>query len=304
MSRVIFWEHPGEPVPESGAHIRCDLAWPLFLPDSVPGALPEQQPRALGTLFGRWFWESMGLVAGRLRADAPDTVWLVTPRLTPAAREYLTRLASFWSDEVFYEYPADGADNHWIAPAVDLAALPSGPLWSAMTERLTEGVERHLVPMVGIGRIFAKVQEVAAGYPSARLHSHTAQDEYYLILKGTGTLRMGRHTEPVSPGTFIAKPIGPDLPTHILADRGESVTILDIEVYADPRQAVASYDIMSYRDHGEVVLTGPGWENMVPDAVLDRTEDVFSHYFEGYVRDADGSIQPQEFPGHPPRVER
>jgi uncharacterized cupin superfamily protein len=303
MTRVIFWEHAREPVPASGASIRCDLAWPLFLPEAAPGALPEQQPRALAGLFGRWFWESMGQVAGRLRADAPELVWLVTPPLTPASREYLTRLASYWTDEVFYEYPPDTAENRFMAPMVNLGALPTGPLWSSTTETFPEGEERHLVPMAGIGRVFAKVQDVAVGQASARLHSHTAQDEYYLILKGTGTLRMGRHSEPVSPGTFIAKPTGPDLATHILADRGETVTILDLEVYADARQGLASYDIMSYRDHGEVVLTGPGWEDMVPDAAIHRTEDLFSHYFTGYVRNADGSHRPQEFPGHPSRTE-
>ena len=63
-----------------------------------------ENPRALGSL-GRWFWQYMGQVAGRLRPDAPETVWLVTTPLDDGAREYVTRFASFWCDEVYWEYP-------------------------------------------------------------------------------------------------------------------------------------------------------------------------------------------------------
>ena len=164
-----------------------------------------------------------------------------------------------------------------------------------------QGVQRYLLPMLGVGRVSVKVQEVAAGTASARLHSHTAQDEFYLILKGSGTLRMGPHAHPVSAGTFIAKPPGPNLMSQVVADRGEAVTILDMEVYPDPRMFVGAKDMMMYQDHKELVMVGPGWEGMVPQAALQRTDDVFAHYFSGYVRAVDGTVSPRSFPGHRPR---
>ncbi|NMP22822.1 cupin domain-containing protein [Sulfobacillus harzensis] len=299
MARVIFWD-VANGLPEGEPLIRWDLAWPLFLQGIEPGELPLEQPPLLNIL-GRWFWEQMGMLGGRLRPDAHETVWFVTPALSDGAREYLTRLASFWCDEVYWEVPTAITPNRWTIPAVNVGALPSTPLWTALTESYPEGIDRHLLPMIGVGRVFIKVQQVVEGSASARLHSHSAQDEYYFILAGSGTLRMGRYSQPVAPGTFIAKPTGPDLTSQIVADRGESVTILDIEVHADSRLAMGGRDMMAYTDHQEVLLVGAGMEGMVPQSAVRPTEDVFSHYFDGYVRAVDGSVIPCELPGHPKR---
>ena len=60
----------------------------------------------------------------------------------------------------------------------------SSPLWNSVTETSAQRMERHLFPMIGVGRGFIKVQQVAEGSASAWLHSHTAQDEYDFILAG------------------------------------------------------------------------------------------------------------------------
>jgi uncharacterized cupin superfamily protein len=299
MARVIFRD-AANGLPDGGPLVRWDLAWPLFLPDCEPGTLPDQQPHVLN-IMGRWYWEQMGRVGGRLRPDAPDTVWFVTPPLANGAREYLTRLGSFWCDEVYWDVPDAQTPNRWTMPAVTVEALPATPLWSAMTESYAQGTEAPLLPMIGVGRVFIKVQQVAVGSVSARLHSHSAQDEYYLILAGAATLRMGRHSQPVSPGTFIAKPAGPDLTSHIVADQGEPVTILDFEVYADSRLGLGGRDMMAYTDHQEVLVEGLGMEGMVSQAAIGRTEDVYRHYFDGYVRQPDGHVTPTPFPGQPAR---
>ncbi len=114
---------------------------------------------------------------------------------------------------------------------------------------------------------------------------------------------MGRHSQRVAAGALIAKPTGPDLTSHIVADQGEPVTILDIEVYADSRLNLGGKDIMAYTDHQEVLLVGLGMEGMVPQSLIGRTEDVFSHYFDGYVRQPDGRVTPTSLPDHPPREE-
>lgn len=299
MARVSFSD-VADGLPGIGPLIRWDLAWPLFLPDCEPGTLPNGQPQLLN-IMGRWFWEQMGMVGGRLRQDAYDTVWFVTPTLSDGAQEYLTRLASFWCDEVYWEVPDAETSNRWTMPAVAVEALPVTPLWSAMTEAYAQGTESHLLPMIGVGRVFIKVQQVAVGCASARLHSHSAIDEYYVILAGSATLRMGRHSLTVSPGTFIAKPTGPDLTSQIVADQGEPVTILDIEVYADSRLGLGGKDIMAYTDHQEVLFEGLGMEGMVPQSVIGPTKDVYRHYFEGYVRQPDGHVTPTPLPGQPAR---
>ncbi len=153
MARVIFWDGSRGLPPETGPLIRWDLAWPLFLARCEPGTLPDQQPQLLN-IMARWFWEQMGMVGGRLRPDAYDTVWFVTPSLSEGAREYLTRLGSFWCDEVYWEFPEANASNRWTMPTVDVGELPTSPLWATMTEPYAQGIEHHLLPMMGVGRVF------------------------------------------------------------------------------------------------------------------------------------------------------
>ncbi len=285
-----------------GPFVRWDLAWPLFLPDCAPGSLPTGGGAQRLTIIGRWFWDHMGLMAGRLRPDAPEAVWLVCPTpLSEPAREFVTRLASFWCDEVYWEPPTPATENRWTAPVVNVSDPTASPLTAALTETYSQGQEHPLLAATAVGRMNAKVQVVAAGASSARLHSHTAQDEYYLILNGSGTLRMGERCQPITRGCFIAKPTGPDLPSHILADQGEPVTILDMEVYADARQFIGAKDVMNYADQRELVMDGLGWDGMVPLDTLQATHDVFSHYFDGYERRADGTVTPRPFPGQPAR---
>lgn len=290
-------------LPADAAALRWDLAWPLFFPMCAPGTLPADVKPMLqrSPVMARWYWEQMGWLTGRLHVDAPEVVWFATPPLSEEAREYLTRLASFWCDEVYWEAPGPGAQNRWMAPVMALEASPTTPLLGLVHEPADTGAEQFLSPATGVGRLFLKVQEVSAGASSARLHSHSAADEYYVILKGSGTLRMGRHRQLVSAGTLIAKPTGPGLSTHILADRGEPVTILDIEAYPDARLEAGLVDAMIYADQREVVLFGPGLNAMVPQAAMADTADVFGHYFDGYVRQADGGFVPEAFPAQPPR---
>ena len=118
------------------------------------------------------------------------------------------------------------------------------------------------------------------------------------MLKGSATLRLGVHRQPLAAGNFIAKPTGPDLPSHILADQGEAVTIFDIQVYPDPRQSLWGQDVMDYPDHQELVLTAIG---VVPQKTFQPRQDVFAHYFEGYLREEDGTVTHRTLPGEPAR---
>jgi len=45
------------------------------------------------------------------------------------------------------------------------------------------------MPLLGPGRTAFRIEVIENGESSARLHSHSDVDEYYLILEGSGTLR-------------------------------------------------------------------------------------------------------------------
>lgn len=297
MPRAVFCESV-HGIPDKEPVIRWDLAWGLFLPDCESGVLPKEDPDTVH-MVSRWFWEAMGKISGHLRIGGSETIWMVTPALSEGAREFITRLASFWCDEVYWNHPFEGEPNHWAGPVIDVMDTPDSSLMESLTFRDEYSTDRYLVPATGVGRVFMKVQEIAAGRASARLHSHSAVDEYYLILKGHGTLRMTSHQLSVGPGSLISKPTGPDLTSHIIADQGEAVTVLDMEVYSDARHYQGLKDVVAYTDHQELLLGGVGWRALIPQPAMMTTEGLSGSYFDGYVRGADGGVTPQAFPGHP-----
>jgi hypothetical protein len=60
----------------------------------------------------------------------------------------------------------------------------------------------------------------------------------------------------VEAGNLIGKASGPDLTSQILADRGESITILDLEAWTDAKQDTK--DVMYYSEFGELKLHNMG----------------------------------------------
>jgi hypothetical protein len=137
-----------------------------------------------------------------MRLDRADPVWFVLPPLTPAAEEYVARIASFWDDDVYWvsESGERSGANLWKPPVADLLRESSeSPLDIALKgeEQYGPGRNRVIFPHVGFGRLHIMIVEVAPGGASTRLHSHSADDEYYYILSGKATLRMGSHSVPV-----------------------------------------------------------------------------------------------------------
>lgn len=296
MTKIILvTEVPAPPT----LAVRWDLAWPLFLPDAV-GDLPKGDGKQVVPL-ARWFWETMGGVMGRLRPEGPDTVCCVVPTLTPAAEDLVIRLASFWSDMVLDHRQGSANDNCWRAPLLDVFANGQE---SAAQMRMTEiygpnEIARYAMPLLGVGRAFMRVEVVPPNSATARLHSHSAVDEYYLVLAGRALLRMGSHEIEVGPGTLIGKPTGPDLTSHLVTSLGESVTVLDMEIWPD--REFRTKDIVFYPDQQEVLWRGEGWRGAQVVSTLGSADDLMRHYDDGYVREDDGGWQPADIPGTEPR---
>ena len=57
-------------------------------------------------------------------------------------------------------------------------------------------------------RLYVNVDRVPPGRWSTKYHSHSRQEEFFLLLRGSGTLRLGGETVPVEAGDFFAKPAG------------------------------------------------------------------------------------------------
>lgn len=275
--------------------LRADLAWELFF--GFNSAMPKGHGEPL-VPFANWFWDEMGKRAGRLHKYSKGEATVVIPHLEQDGLDFIMRLASFWADEVYVRKGGVLSENMWRRPVVNVLdddALDTAER-SLTTKKKSGSVDRFLMPLIGPGRSFFRVRVVEKDESAARFHSHSHVDEYYLILGGKGTLRYnGRETE-VKTGDLIGKPAGPEAATQLIADRGEKLRILDMEVWHE--QAQYSKDIIVNPDFKEMLLSGQGWGAIIPEESLITPEDFFRHYDEGYKRTKDGGWIQSKNRGH------
>ena len=282
---------------ESGARakgVRADRAWETFF--GTKGALVAGpgMPR-----FAEWLWDELGMQAGAFNLGKRDKLTIVTPPLSGSSLDFLLRLVSFWSNEIYVKKGRRLSKNLWKEPVVNVLGLrPLDGAERAQSHDLDEegSVERNLMPTLGPGQAFYSVQTIKKGASTARMHSHSALDEYYLVLEGEGTLRFDGREIPLMKGDLVGKPAGPDASTHIIADRGEELKILDMEIWH--QRAHFPKDFMADPDFGEIIIRGEGWDATIPTESLLSTVDSGAHYQEGYRRTRDGGWVPAKLRGH------
>jgi uncharacterized cupin superfamily protein len=243
--------------------------------------------------FSNWLWDELGKHAGNLNRDLSGEVTVSIPSLDPDALDLVVRLVSFWSNEVFVRRRGALSRNLWSKPVVNVfddAARRGAERALAGNLHDAGSTELNLMPLLGPGRSFFSVQVLEKGDTSARMHSHSALDEYYLVLEGRGTLRYNGNEIDVKPGDLVGKPTGPDIATHFLANRGERLRLLDMEVWRDRFTGTDSTtkDLMFWPDHEEIMMRGPGWAAVASKEALIPTKDLEEHFSESYRRTPDG----------------
>jgi len=120
--------------------------------------------------------------------------------------------------------------------------------WSAWTSDEHTEVEIR-DPARKLGSVLAgfRLYRLASGKRATRLHRHHFQEEFFLILKGTGTLRHGDRSVAVKPGDFILYPAGDPVP-HTFVNTG-----------TEPMEYVASgnrvsHEVCEYPEDGTVYV--------------------------------------------------
>ena len=81
---------------------------------------------------------------------------------------------------------------------------------------------------VGSERLYASIDVLQPGAKSCKFHSHSEQEEFFYILKGSCTLRFGDETTTVQAGDFISKPAGQGIAHQFINDSDDIVELLDI----------------------------------------------------------------------------
>ena len=286
--KLVLQEEPAERA------IRVDRAWELFFENK--SRLPEGYGGKL-ILFTNWLWDELSRRAGLLNKNSRGESILTIPSLDDEAMDFLIHIASFWADEVYVKKGDMTSENLWKKPVVNVfddktldASKPSFVRDSPDYHR------RFLMPLLGPGRAFFRVEQLQNGESTARYHSHSSVDEYYLVLAGSGTLRYNGKEVSVKHGDLVSKPTGPDAVSQLIADRGEPLRILDMEIWHD--RPDNSKDLIFNPDFNEIFMRGPGWGALLPAEALIPPKDFGEHYDEGYKRTRDGDWVPSRNRGH------
>lgn len=80
----------------------------------------------------------------------------------------------------------------------------------------------------GSQKIYVNIDYVPPKAYSTKCHSHSQQEEFFIILSGIGILRLNGREWTVKPGDFFAKPAAQDI-AHTFYNSGiENLVILDV----------------------------------------------------------------------------
>ena len=117
------------------------------------------------------------------------------------------------------------------------------PLYDSMSARLATGTAAH-----GLG---ASIDTVPPGKRSCPYHFHHAQEELFVVLSGSGTLRVAGEMLPLRTGDVVFIPPGPEYPHQIINSSGAPLTYLSVSTRETP-------EIVEYLDSGKyLAMAGP-----------------------------------------------
>ncbi len=81
---------------------------------------------------------------------------------------------------------------------------------------------------LGSEKIYVNIDFVKPGGKSTMYHSHSRQEEFFLIMSGNGLLRINEEEIPVKTGDVISKPAGKNIAHQFINNSSEILQILDV----------------------------------------------------------------------------
>ena len=89
---------------------------------------------------------------------------------------------------------------------------------------------KYLGALAGSEKLYVNIDFVKPGAKSVKYHSHSLQEEFFLILEGKGTVRINNEEFTMKKGDFFAKPAGKEIAHQFINDSNERLKILDCGV--------------------------------------------------------------------------
>ena len=116
------------------------------------------------------------------------------------------------------------AKGEFLLDIFNVDKLPEQYVWDDEIGLVT----KLLGDAAGSQKIYVNIDYVPPKAYSTRYHSHSQQEEFFMILSGTGILRLNGEEKTVKQGDFIAKPAGKNIAHTFYNSSNEVLTILDI----------------------------------------------------------------------------
>jgi uncharacterized cupin superfamily protein len=115
-------------------------------------------------------------------------------------------------------------------------------------------------------KLYVNIDYVKPGAKSVKYHSHSKQEEFFLILEGSGTLRMNDEQTPVKKGDFVAKPAGKEIAHQFINDGSDVLRILDCGLNEKD-------ETVTYPDEQVILLKKQRMAFKISDALKDWSSD-------------------------------
>lgn len=138
------------------------------------------------------------------------------------------------------------------------------PLYDSVGARLGTGTAAQ--------KLGASIDTVAPGKMSCPYHFHYAQEEMFIILEGSGTLRVAGEMLPLRSGDVVFIPPGPEYPHQIMNTSDQPLKYLSVSTMEQP-------EVCEYPDSGKFLAMASVGGERVFDVVQRRSNDL--DYWDG-----------------------
>ena len=81
---------------------------------------------------------------------------------------------------------------------------------------------------IGCEKIYVNIDYVRPGGESVKYHSHSRQEEFFLIMNGKGILRIDGEEISIKTGDVISKPAGKNIAHQFINNSSDILQILDV----------------------------------------------------------------------------
>lgn len=133
-----------------------------------------------------------------------------------------------------------------------------------------EGEGARLARGTAAERLGASFDVLAPGKRGCPYHLHHAQEELFVVLDGSGTLRVAGEMLPIKAGDVIFVPAGPEYPHQIINSSSAPLKYLSISTKETP-------EICEYPDSGKYLAEG-SLDRETPFTVIDRHGDSLDYW--------------------------